>query len=215
MSKIKLPRFPPRKARKTPYLINFVVRALEKFKPFTLKESKKSPFSSKDFWKLLILTSIQRTSISRKARDLREQRRGLPSGETVLRSLSLNSVETLNITNQNSFLQFLDALPPSFQQVRKQGMQLVVDFHLIPNYTKTQSNFLCKGRHKASTNQFYQYLTVLWTNAPEPITLGIQLVSPGHSITEVTQRLLDPLLRQEKISCILADGEFYKWELIN
>jgi hypothetical protein len=73
MNKIKLPRFPPRKARNTPTLTNFVVRWLDKFQILLNLIPSSSPFNMKDRLKLLLLTAIDRTSISRKARDLREQ----------------------------------------------------------------------------------------------------------------------------------------------
>lgn len=215
MFQMKLPLFPPRKARNSSYLINFVVRFLDYFKPFDLKLPSRTKFQSKAFWKVLISAAIQKTSISRKSRDLREIDDSIPSGETVIRQLSQNIVDELNQTNQYSFLHFLKCLPTNFQQARKRGICLALDFHCLPNYTKNSGNFICKGRRKSSTNQFYQYITLLWINAPEPLTLGCLLVSSGHSITKVTQQLLAPLINSENIDCVLADVSFYRVDLID
>ena len=70
MSKFKLPRFPPRKARKTPTLIKFVVRWFDKFQILSNPIPTNSTFEMNSRLKLLILSAIDRTSISRKARDL-------------------------------------------------------------------------------------------------------------------------------------------------
>jgi hypothetical protein len=78
MTKIKLPRFPPRKARKTPTLIKFVVRWFDKFQFLPNPIPTSSPFDMKSRLKLLLLSAIDRTSISRKARDLREQDLPIP-----------------------------------------------------------------------------------------------------------------------------------------
>jgi len=84
MTKLKLPRFPPRKARKTPTLIKFMVNWLDKFQFLSIPIPAKSPFNMKSRLKLLLLTALDRTSISRKARDLREQNLAITSGEATL-----------------------------------------------------------------------------------------------------------------------------------
>jgi len=182
MTKIKLPRFPPRKARKTPTLISFVIRWLDKFQFLSIPVPARSPFTLKSRLRLLLLAAIDRTSISRKARDLREQHLPIPSGEATLAWLKTNSVEEITISQQVGFQHFLESLPENFQFARKQGMLLALDFHTDPNYAKTSSAYICKGRRKASTHQFYQYITIIWLNAPEPITLGVKLVPKNHSV---------------------------------
>ena len=107
MAKIKLPRFPPRKARNTPTLINFVVRWLDKFQILLNPIPSSSSFNMKDRLKLLLLTAIDRTSISRKARDLREQNLPIPSGEATLAWLKTKSVEDITASQQAGFFQFL------------------------------------------------------------------------------------------------------------
>ncbi len=214
MSKFKLPRFPPRKARKTPTLIKFVVRWLDKFQFLSLPIPSRSPFNRKSRLKLLLLAALDRTSISRKARDLREQQVPVPSGEATLAWLKTNTVAEINISQQISFQHFLESLPEIFQHIRRQGMLLAIDFHTDPNYAQDPTDYIRKTKRKASTNQFFQYLTVLWLNAPEPITLGIQLLHRDQSIFEVTQNLLAPLITQERIVGVIADGGFYNWELI-
>jgi hypothetical protein len=164
--------------------------------------------------KLLLLSAIDRTSISRKARDLREQDLPVPSGEATLAWLKTNSIDEITISQQVGFLHFLDSLPENFQRARKRGMLLAIDFHLDPNYAKTLSAYICKGRKKASTHQFYQYITVIWLNAPEPITLAVQLLPTKHSTFKTVQSLLTPLLTQERIVGVLADGGFYNYDLI-
>ncbi|MHA2247446.1 MAG: hypothetical protein ACXADY_21035, partial [Candidatus Hodarchaeales archaeon] len=176
MSKLKLPRFPPRKARKTPTLIKFVVRWLDRFHLLSNSIPTNSPFNMSSRLKLLLLTAIDRTSISRKARDLREQNLPIPSGEATLAWLKTKSVEDITASQQTGFYQFLESLPENFQFARKQGMLLAIDFHTDPNYAKTLSTYICKGRKKASTHQSYKYITVIWLNAPEPITLAVQLL---------------------------------------
>jgi hypothetical protein len=215
MSKIKLPRFPPRKARKTPTLINFVVRWFDKFQVLSLPIPTNSPFTLKSRLKLLLLSAIDRTSISRKARDLREQQLAIPSGEATLAWLKTDSVEQITVSQQLGFQHFLESLPENFQRVRKQGMLLAIDFHTDPNYAKKLSPYICKSKRKASTHQFYQYLSVIWLNAPEPITLGVQLLPTEHSRFERVRSLLQPLLTRERILGVLADGGFYSFELIN
>jgi len=214
MDKIKLPRFPPRKARKTPTLIKFVVRWLDKFQFLPNPIPTSSPFDMKSRLKLLLLSAIDRTSISRKARDLREQNLPIPSGEATLTWLKTKSVEDITTLQQAGFYQFLESLPENFQFARKQGMLLAIDFHTDPNYAKTLSAYICKGRKKASTHQFYQYITVIWLNAPEPITLAVQLLPTKHSTFKTVQNLLSPLLTQERIVGVLADGGFYNYDLI-
>ena len=78
MTKFKLPRFPPRKARKTPTLIKFMVRWLGKFQFLSIPIPAKSSFNLESRLKLLLLAALDRTSISRKARDLREQQLSIP-----------------------------------------------------------------------------------------------------------------------------------------
>ena len=94
-------------------------------------------------------------------------------------------------------------------------MLLAIDFHTDPNYSKKLSPYICKGKRKASTHRFYQYISVIWLNAPEPITLGVQLLPTEHSRFERVRSLLLPLLTRERILGVLADGGFYSFELIN
>ncbi|MHA1947686.1 MAG: transposase [Candidatus Hodarchaeales archaeon] len=214
MTKLKLPRFPPRKARKTPTLIRFVVKWFDKFQLLSNPIPANSAFNMKSRLKLLLLAAIDRTSISRKARDLREQELSIPSGETTLAWLKNSSVEEVTISQRVGFLKFLDGLPKSFQRVRKKGMVLAIDFHLDPNYAKTSSVYIRGGKKKASTHQFYQYLTVIWVNAPELITLGVQLIPKKYSTLKTLQDLLGPLITHERITGLLADGDFYNYDLI-
>ncbi len=215
MCKIKLPRFPPRKARKSPTLINFVIRWLDKFQILSNPIPVKSSFTMKNRLKLLLLTALDRTSISRKARDLREQHLSIPSGEATLVWLKTNSVDEITKWQQVGFLHFLDSLPENFQRARRLGMVLAIDFHLDPNYAKTLSSYIRKGKPKASTSQFYQYFSVIWVNAPEPITLGVQLIPTKYSTLQRVQDLLSPLITHERVIGILGDGDFYNYDLVN
>jgi hypothetical protein len=165
-------------------------------------------------FKLLLLATINRTSISRKARDLREEQLVIPSGEVTLAWLKTNSVEDIRISQQIGFQQFLESLPESFQIVRNQGMLLAIDFHTDPNYARTTSNYIRGGKKKASTHQFYEFITVIWLNAPEPITLGVQLIPKDFSLFKTVQSILSPLITKEKVIGILADGGFYNYDLI-
>ncbi|NHJ00485.1 MAG: hypothetical protein EAX86_00005, partial [Candidatus Heimdallarchaeota archaeon] len=214
MDQIKLPRFPPRKARKTPALIKFVVRWFDKFQILSNPIPTSSTFDMKSRLKLLILSAIDRTSISRKARDLRDQNISIPSGETTLAWLKTNTVDQITGTQQIGFFQFLNSLPENFQRARKRGMILAIDFHLDPNYAKTTSSYIRNGKPKASTSQFYQFFSVIWVNAPEPITLGVQLIPKKYSTLHRFQDLLSPLLAQEKVIGILGDGDFYNYDLV-
>ncbi len=164
--------------------------------------------------KLLLLAAIDRTSISRKARDLREQQLLIPSGEATLAWLKTDSVEDIRISQQIGFQQFLESLPENFQLARKQGMLLAIDFHTDPNYARTTSDYIRGGKKKASTHKFYEYITVIWLNAPEPITLGVQLIPKKCSLFKTVQSLLTPLITRERIVGVLADGGFYNWDLI-
>lgn len=215
MVQIMLPRFPPRKARNSPRLINFVVSKLKEFQPVTINRSPISNFSEESIWKLLTLTSLQKSSISRTARNLRELTSSIPSGETTLRWLKTNSIGNLNSSQSKKFLHFLKRLPVAFQKARKKGMILVLDFHTDPNYSKHKSNCIWKGKPKASTNRFYRFASLLWVNAPEPITLGVICVPQKTSITAVARALLNPVVSSEKVVCVLGDGEFYKWDLVS
>ena len=109
MDKIKLPRFPPRKTRNTSTLINFAVRWLDKFQVLLIPISSSSPFNMKDKLKLFLLTAIDRTSISRKARDLRDQNVPIPSGEAILAWIKTKSVEDITASQQSGFYQFLES----------------------------------------------------------------------------------------------------------
>jgi hypothetical protein len=168
----------------------------------------------KDVWKILTLTSIQKTSISRKTRELRDTKNKCPSGESILRWLKSSSVPELNHYQEISFSKFLNALPSQFQRARKKGMVLAIDFHKDPNYAKHTSKFIYKSIPKASTNRFYRFLTVLWVNAPQPITLAVRMVETGVSIYSLTRAVIEPILAQEKVSCILADGRFYNRHIV-
>ena len=55
---------------------------------------------------------------------------------------------------------------------------------------------------------------MLWLNAPEPVTLGLRLIKQKRPTTKHAQALLKPIFASEKVSLLLADGEFYKWEFI-
>jgi hypothetical protein len=191
-----------------------MVRWLDKFQFLSIPIPARSPFDLKSRLRLFLLTAIDRTSISRKARDLQEQHLPIPSGEATLAWLKTNSVEDITISQQIGFQHFLESLPENFQLARKQGLLLAIDFHTDPNYAKTTSAYICKGKRKASTHQFYQYITVIWINAPVPITLGVQLVPKEHSVFKTVQNLLTPLITQERIIGVLADGGFYNWDLI-
>jgi hypothetical protein len=211
----KLPCFPPRKARTSPRLINFIIQSLLRFPPFITPIPRKSPHTAKNFYKLLVLASITRTSLSHKARELRERLPHIPAGETVLRWLRTLSLTELIRYQPEHIQNWLNALPKHFQQVRKKGMILAIDFHTDPNYTKYPSEYTVIAKPKASTRQFFCYLSLIWVNAPEPLTLGVLPILHSRSNSEVALEILDPWLESEKILAILADGEFYKWELIN
>jgi hypothetical protein len=191
-----------------------VVRWLDKFRFLSIPIPAKSSFNLESRLKLLLLAALDRTSISRKARDLREQQLSIPSGEATLAWLKTNSVEEITASQKVSFFHFLESLPESFQHARRKGMLLAIDFHTDPNYGQTSSAYISKSKPKASTHRFYQYITVIWLNAPEPITLGVQLVPSKHSVFKTVQNLLRPLFTQERIVGLLADGGFYNWDLI-
>ncbi|MCK5158795.1 MAG: transposase, partial [Candidatus Heimdallarchaeota archaeon] len=208
------PRFPPRKARNSPRLINFLINQLGRFQPIKLNYPSKTRFDEKEVWEILTITSLQKTSISRKTREFRERKNKYPSGETILRWLKKSSTTELNQNQEICFLKFLNALPAHFQQVRKKGMILAIDFHKDPNYAKQDSEYIFKSVPKASTNKFYRYLTVLWVNAPQPITLAVRMVKSGTPIHSLALAILEPILAQEKVSCVLADGRFYNRRLV-
>ncbi|MFX0062517.1 MAG: transposase, partial [Candidatus Hermodarchaeota archaeon] len=213
--KSKLPRFPPRKARTSGRLINVVIQSLVRFSPIPNPIPQNSPYTPKEFYKILVLACITKTSISRKARELRERLPHLPSGETILRWVRALSLTEL-IRYQHEHVQnWLNALPEQFQRARKKGMILAIDFHTDPNYTKHPSEYIVTAKKKASTRQFFCYLTLLWVNAPEPVTLGVLPIPHSRSNSEVALEILDPWLETETILAIIADGEFYKWDLIN
>ena len=88
-------------------------------------------------------------------------------------------------------------------------MILTIDFHLDPNYSKQKTEYIVKAKQKASTKKFFSYFTVLWTNAPEPVTLGVVLVRHPSSVFQLARDLLEPWINQEKVIHVLADGEFY------
>ena len=182
--------------------------------PIKLNLPSGTRFNEKQVWEILTITSLQRTSISRKTRDVREIKNRYPSGETILRWLKKSSTPELNQYQENCFLKFLDMLPAQFQQARKKGMILAIDFHKDPNYAKHSSEYIYKSVPKASTNKFYRYLTVLWVNAPQPITLAVKMVKSGASIHSLTHAILEPILAQERVSCILADGRFYNRQIV-
>jgi hypothetical protein len=98
MTKFKLPRFPPRKARNSPTLIKFMVSWLDKFQFLSNPIPAKSPYNLKSRLNLLILAAIDKTSISRKARDLRERQIPVPSGEATLIWLKTKPVENITIS---------------------------------------------------------------------------------------------------------------------
>jgi hypothetical protein len=164
---------------------------------------------------LLLLCGITRNSISCKSRELRERLPFIPSGETVLRWLKKTSLDELVSHQQEQFHAFLDILPAPFQQVRKKGMELTLDFHLDPNYAVNLSSYIYKGRQKAGTKQFFRYLTVLWINGPEPVTLGVIPVKKPAVMAKVARAVLEPWVKREKIIRVLGDGEFYCRELMN
>ena len=198
MVQIKLSRYSPQKARNSPRLINFVINKLKEFQPITIKRSPISNFSEESIWKLLTLTSLQKSSIYRTARNLQELTSSISSGKTTLRWLKNNSTRKLNFSQSKKFLYFLKRLSIAFQKTRKKGMILVLDFHTDPNYSKQTSNCIWKGKTKASTNRFYRFASLLWVNAPEPITLGVICVPQKTSITAVARALLNPVVSSEK-----------------
>jgi hypothetical protein len=191
-----------------------MVRWLDNFQFLSNPVPTKSPFNLKSRLNLLLLCAIDRTSISRKARNLREEHIPVPSGEATLAWLKTKSVKDITVSQQVGFQHFLESLPKSFQHVRKQGMLLAVDFHTDPNYAKTTSPYICKSKRKAGTHQFYQYITVIWLNAPEPITLGVQLLARKQSFFKTVQTLLRPLITNERIEGVIMDGGFYNYDLI-
>jgi len=65
-------------------------------------------------------------------------------------------ITELNKCQENCFLKFLDTLPTQFQQARKKGMILAIDFHKDPNYVKHNSEYIYKSVPKSSTNKFYR-----------------------------------------------------------
>lgn len=210
-----LPRYPPRKARKSTRLISFTLDCLTRLHPFNIQLPVNSPYSLADLHELLVISSITRTSLSRKARELRERSSSVPAGETVLRWLKESSLDELVNYQQERFHEFLSILPAPFQRARKKGMVLTLDFHLDPNYSVKKTSYIYKGRQKAGTKQFFCYLTVLWINGPEPVTLGVYPVQQPMTISKVARAILEPWMRQEKVTRVLGDGEFYCRDLIN
>jgi len=141
-----------------------MINKLKEFQSVTIKRSPISNFSEEYIWKLLTLTSLPKSLISRTARNLRELTSSIPSGETTLRWLKNNSIRKLNSSQSKKFLHFLEKLPVTFQKARKKGMILVLDFHTDPNYSKQTSNCIWKGKPKASTNRLYRFASLLWVN---------------------------------------------------
>jgi hypothetical protein len=162
-----------------------------------------------------VISGITRTSLSRKARELRERLPSIPAGETVLRWLRKSSLDELVDYQQERFHEFLNILPAPFQRVRKKGMVLTLDFHLDPNYSVEKSSYIYKGKQKAGTKQFFCYLTVLWTNGPEPVTLSVIPIKQPVTIAKVARAVLEQWVKQEKVIRVLGDGEFYCRELMN
>ncbi len=211
----KLPRYPPRKAYNSPHLINFVVKTLTKLEPLAIKLPSSSHYTQKNLWTLLTLASMTRTSISRKTKELRERGQICPAGESILRWIRRADLEEITEIQQLKFHRFLDFLPHPFQRARKKGMVLAMDFHMDPNYAQHPGEYIIKSLPKCSTNQFFGFISVLWLNAPTPITLAVKLVAERGKITQLVQTLLAPWIAQEKVTLVLADGEFYIRDLIS
>lgn len=210
-----LPRYPPRKARRSEKLINFTLRCFKRLRPFTVQIPVTSPYTLDGLHELLLVCGITKTSISSKSRELREKLPFIPSGETVLRWLKKVSLDKLVSHQQEQFQAFLNILPAPFQRARKEGMVLALDFHLDPNYTVKKSSYIYKGKQKAGTKQFFCYLTVLWINGPEPVTLGVMPIMQPLVIAEVARAMLEPWVKQENVIRVLGDGDFYCRELMN
>lgn len=207
-TKPKLPRFPPRKARTSIRLINVVITLLTDFFPFGDILPARTSYTLKDLCKLLVLTSVLRTSISQKARDLRERLTDIPSGESVLRWFRTARLEALEACQETMASEFLARLPAPFQKVRKQGMTLVIDIHADPSYSKKKSDYIDKGPKKASSKRNWKYISVMWANAPEPITLAVRISKRPYQVYPLARAILEPWLSAEKVTELFADGEF-------
>jgi hypothetical protein len=213
-SQTKLPRFPPRKARTSARLINVVIKLLPDFFPFGDRLPARTTYTLKGLCQLLVLTSLLRTSLSQKSRDLRERLKAIPSGESVLRWLRGLQIEALEEYHELASQDFLNALPAPFQKVRKKGMTLVVDTHSDPSYSRKKSDYIGKGRTKASSKRNWKYITLIWSNAPEPITLAVKLIKRPYQVYPITRALLEPWLETERVTWFFADGEFYVWDVV-
>ncbi|MFX1250442.1 MAG: hypothetical protein ACFFCZ_02405 [Promethearchaeota archaeon] len=214
IAKSPLHNFPPRKTRAISRLIKFLIATLLACSPFQVSLPQQSCYSPSQLYELLVLTAVTRNSISQKSRDLRDRSRDIPAGETVLRWLKRPNLEDL-ITHHNKQVKtFVDRLTNAFQDARKKGMVLVLDCHTDPNYGKDSPPYIIKGRNKASTHRMFWYIMLLWANAPEPLTLGVKLMPHPRQFYQESQELLAPWLATEQITYVLADGDYYNWDLV-
>ncbi|MFX1533724.1 MAG: transposase [Promethearchaeota archaeon] len=90
----------------------------------------------------------------------------------------------------------------------------MLDCHTDPNYGKDTTPYIIKGRNKASTHRAFWYMTLLWANAPKPITLGVKLMQHPRQFYQDSQEVLAPWLTTEQIIYVLADGDYYNWDLV-
>jgi len=171
-------------------------------------------YDSQEYFKIFEDASLHNISITQTCDIKRLQGETCPSMEQVMKCCRQNStpqmIEFINAALKRNF----DALPSTIRQhVKKSGI-LFIDYHQDPYYGQEENPHVKKGKSKASTKYFHEYLTADAYSGKGSIAVGIIPRVPEEAIIEQVKRLfvhVEQVLSPKKV---VFDGEFANVEVL-
>ncbi len=191
----------------TRQVLEAFMNAVQPYVPLTLQGTRLRP---EDLWAILGYASVHRMTIEGACNQLESAPSGNRLREVLHAALPERAVlqEALNTALRQQ-------LPRPFRRF-KRSFALALDLTLIPYHgdrTLGQAE-LRKAQAKAGTHYFHGYATVSIVHHWRRYVLALRFVSPGESMVEIVQDLLERVRRVGvPIRRVYLDKEFYAYEV--
>ena len=156
----------------------------------------------------LIFTGMTRSSLNSACKILNEQNNTSPSEETMLRIIRGIDPESMELYVNQILRDQYQNLPANNRRIFQRTGQIIIDFHTDPYYGSSDTPYIIKGKQKASTKQFFAYLTADLVSSRYSQTLAVMFRQPETSIATLVEDLLASITSIVQPKMILMDGEF-------
>ena len=180
-----------------------------------LKIGINSRYHQEDIFNLILMASINTTSIESSVTELKtiKNKTDVPSADVVF-----NHIEKQNHTElQCSLEQVISASHHLAKKRRLFGKyaSVAIDIHEIPYYGKVNNPFIVGCKRKNGASYCYKYATIDMVEKNQRFTLKAIPMTSLSNNADVVDKLLQHALKHMHVKCVLLDRGFFSVDVIN